>query len=158
MVGEPRRRWGRPNWVGPPLKVRWSVEVGEVLTHGIVAVQDGGVCVGGDPVDDGVGKDLLFHPVVPLTGRQLGAEDRRGLLVAPVDQSVELLDLGLAGWGEEPVVDDQQLHLDQCVEAAFLVPETLSDAEAVEQFEYPRRWGPLAACSGAGSEGARLSL
>ena len=55
-------RFARP---GPPVLL---VDLGEVFTHGIVAVKDGGVRVGGDPVDDRVGEDLLVHPVVPLAG------------------------------------------------------------------------------------------
>ena len=70
----------------------WSVQLVEVFAHGVVAVEDGGVRVGGDPVDDRVGEDLLLHPVVPLPGWQLGAVDRGGVLVAPVDQGVQLLD------------------------------------------------------------------
>ena len=35
---------------------------------------------------------------------------------------------------EEPVVDDQQLDLDQRVEASFLVAGALSDGDPVEQF------------------------
>jgi len=54
--------------------------------------------------------------------------------VAPVDQGVQLLDLWPGGWGEEPVVDYQQLHLDQDVEAASLVPGALRDRDPVEQF------------------------
>ena len=80
MGGEPlRRAWvdrgalGADGWSAPNV---WSLERGEVFAHGVVAVEDGGVSVGGDPVDDGVGEDFLFHPVVPLAGRQLGAVDR----------------------------------------------------------------------------------
>ena len=53
-----------------------SLQGGEVFAQGVVTVQDGGVRVGGDPVDDGVGEDLLFHPVVPLAWWQLGTVDR----------------------------------------------------------------------------------
>ena len=42
-----------------------------MLAQGVVTVEDGGVRVGGDPVDNDVGEDLPFHPVVPLAGRQL---------------------------------------------------------------------------------------
>jgi len=105
-----------------------------VFAQGVVTVQDGGVRVGGDPVHDRVGEDLLFHPVVPLPGWQLGAVDRGGVLVAPVDQGVQLLDLGPGWWGEEPVVDDEQLHFDEDIEVASLVPGALGDGDAVEQF------------------------
>ena len=77
------------------------------------------MCVGGDPVEDRVGEDLLLHPVVPLVGRKLAAVDRRCGLVTPVDEGVQLLDLLPAWCREEPVVDDQQLDPNQCVEAAL---------------------------------------
>ena len=54
---------GAAAWAAPAL---WLLQVSEVFAQGVVTVQDGGVRVGGDPVDDGVGEDLLFHPVVPL--------------------------------------------------------------------------------------------
>ena len=54
--------------------------------------------------------------------------------MASVDQGGELLDLGPARRCEEPVVDDQQLDLDQRVEASFLVAGALSDGDPVEQF------------------------
>ena len=53
---------------------------------------------------------------------------------APVDQGVQLLDLRAARCGEEPVVDDQQLDLDEGVEAAFLVAGAFGDRDPVEQF------------------------
>ena len=52
----------------PPCE-RWSVDLVEVLAHGIVTFKDGGVRVGGDPIDNDVCEDLLVHSVVPLAGR-----------------------------------------------------------------------------------------
>lgn len=132
VVGEPWHRWA-DHCRGPPVFLL-SVEVGEVFAHGVVAGQHGGVGVGGDPVHDRVGQDLFVHPVVPLPGRELGAVDRRGPLVPPIDQGVQLLDLLAGRGGQEPVVDDQQLDADQRVEAAFLVPGAFGDGDAIEQF------------------------
>lgn len=79
----PRRRWGR----AMARAQRLFTTGGEVLAQGVVTVQDDGVRVGCDPVDDRVGEGLLLHPVVPLARRKLGAADRRGGLVAPVDRT-----------------------------------------------------------------------
>ena len=92
---------GRAAMCRPPRSS--SVDLGEVRAHGIVAVKDGGVRVGDDPADDGVGEDFLVHPVVPLVGRELRAVDRRVGLVPPVNQGVELLDLLPARRGQERV-------------------------------------------------------
>ena len=86
--------------------------------------------VRGDPVDDGVGEDLLLHPVVPLTGWQLGAVDRRRGLVSPIDQRVQLLDLCSARCREEPVVDDEKLDFDQGVQVPLLVTGAFASALA----------------------------
>ena len=71
---------------------------------------------GRNKVDDRVGQDFLFHAVVPLSGWQLRAVDRGGGLVSPVDQRVQLLDLLPTRRGQEPVVQDQQLDLDELIE------------------------------------------
>ena len=59
---------GEPLGAGCLVPSGCSVHVVEVFAHGVVAVEDGCVGVGGDPVDDGVGEDFLFDPVVPLAG------------------------------------------------------------------------------------------
>lgn len=85
-----------------PVPADRSVELVEVLAHGVVAFPYGVVRVGDEAVNDRVGEDLFVHPVVPLSRRQLGAVDRRGVLMPSVDQGVQVLDLLAGRWGEEP--------------------------------------------------------
>lgn len=67
---------GVSRWGGSPGGRVLLGDVVEVFAQGVVAGEDGGVRVGGDPVNDGVGEDLFFHAVVPLAGWELGAVDR----------------------------------------------------------------------------------
>lgn len=75
-----------------------------------------------DPVDDGVGEDLLVHPVVPVTGRQPGAVNRRRGLVPSIDQGVQLLDLLPARCREAPVIDDESSTSTSVSRHRFLSP------------------------------------
>ena len=61
LGGEPLFRWwwavapgGGPPWWPAPVPASWLFELAEVFAHGVVAGQDGGVSVRGDPVDYGV--------------------------------------------------------------------------------------------------------
>ena len=47
---------------------------------------------------------------------------------------VQLFDLLAARRGQKPVIDDQQLDLDERVEATFVLPGALGDGQPAEQF------------------------
>ncbi len=73
---------GRAAVVARPGADAWLFELAEVFAHGVVAGQDGGVSVRGDPVDNGVSQDFLLDPVVPLARWQRGRfVHRRGAQV-----------------------------------------------------------------------------
>src|SRR5216683_7865991 len=84
-----------------------------------VAFDDELVAGGGEPVDGGLGQQLVVHEAGPFIGGPVGGDDG-GVVAVPGDgQLVEVGGGGLVQRLEREIVDDQQVHGGQAAVLGF---------------------------------------
>ena len=111
--------------------------VGFELAHGW-PVQFQPIGIVDDAIEDGVGEGRLADDIVPLVEGKLAGDERRAVAIAILDDLHQIAPLVGGEPVRSPVVEDQQIGLDQRAEQAREATVTMGELEIGEQ---PRHAG-----------------
>jgi hypothetical protein len=92
-----------------------------------------------DAVEDGIGEGGLGNNFVPLVDRELACDEGRASTVAVLDDLHQITSLAWSEPVRSPVIEDQQIGLDQGAEQPRETAVTMSKLQIGEQARDARK-------------------
>ena len=86
-----------------------------------------------EAVEDGIGQGWFPDGFMPVLNRQLGSDHRRARVVAIVEYLQKVAAVGVVQGCDEPIVQNDEVHVIECRELVSVGAIGPGDVEVVEQ-------------------------